>query len=113
MARQREQQPGDPAVAAIERLLEAERDGVQKLQRCESDARQLLGQAREQAAAIARRADARISRLHMAYLQKIEREVREIREAGLPPDKSTDKLCEEAALVAAARRLAAKLTAQE
>ena len=47
------QQHSDPVVAAIERVLKTERDGVEALRRSEEHARDLLAQARAQAAAIA------------------------------------------------------------
>ncbi len=72
MARQTDEQHNDPVVAAIERVLKTERDGVETLRRSEEEARDLLAQARAQAAAIARRADHCIAKLHSAYLGKIQ-----------------------------------------
>jgi phage shock protein A len=66
MAGQHEQQHSDPVVAAIERVLKTERDGVKTLRRSEEEAQRLLTQARAQAVAVARRADRCIARLHTA-----------------------------------------------
>jgi regulator of protease activity HflC (stomatin/prohibitin superfamily) len=107
MARQQDQHESDPVVAAIERVLKAERDGVEKLRSSENHAQRLIADARAQAAAIGRRADACITRLHAAYLQKIQRDIERM-DAGHPP--SADGHFDHATLEAAARRVAAKLT---
>ena len=75
MAGQAEQQHSDPVVAAIERVLKTERDGVEALRRSEEQARNLLAQAHAQAAALARRAETCIAKLHAAYLGKIQQEI--------------------------------------
>ena len=68
--------------------------------------KRLLSGAREQAAAVTRRADARISKLHAAYLSKISAEI-----ANLPtPQAAACETVDDADLARAARRLAAKLT---
>lgn len=109
MGREPEQQQSDPVVAAIERVLKAERDGVEQLHRSQDQAQHLLGEARAHAAAIGRRADACITKLHTAYLQKIVRDIQTI--AGPEPtSKHIDRAYDRAALEAAARRVAAKLT---
>jgi vacuolar-type H+-ATPase subunit H len=110
MAGQHEQQHSDPVVAAIERVLKTERDGVEMLRRSEDEARRLLTQARTQAAAVARRADRCISRLHTAYLQKIERDIQTLAASHAAPGAGTDKAYDTKALTQAARRAAAKLT---
>jgi vacuolar-type H+-ATPase subunit H len=106
----RVQQQSDAVVAAIERVLKAERDGVQKLQRSQDDAQRLLAEARAQASAIARRADACISKLHTAYLQKVQRDIDRLTQSAAAAGESTDKPVERAVLLEAARRVAAKLT---
>lgn len=110
MAEQHEQQHSDPVVAAIEHVLKTERDGVETLRRSEDEARRLLTQARTQAAAVARRADRCISRLHTAYLQKIERDIQTLTASHAASGARTDKAYDIKALTQAARRVAAKLT---
>jgi hypothetical protein len=108
MTRQKEQQHSDPVVAAIERVLKTEREGVETLRKSSEEARQRQTQARAQAAVLAKRADRCIAKLHTAYLQKIEREIAQLAAAHAPDaeggayDKTT--------LAEAARRVAAKLT---
>lgn len=109
MPRQQEQH-SDPVVAAIERVLKTERDGVEILRQSHEAAGQLLAQARAQAAGIAQRADDCIAKLHTAYLQKLEREIGTLAASHASPAAGDDKVTDAAALVAAARRVAAKLT---
>ena len=96
----------DPIVAAMEMVLEAERESERKLVdcRCKTDA--IIAAAHERAAEIARRANARISRIHAAYLQKIEAEIGGLSQAAAADPARHD----EAALIGAVRRLAAKMT---
>jgi vacuolar-type H+-ATPase subunit H len=110
MAGQQDQQQSDPVVAAIERVLNVERDGVQQLQHGQEHARQLLSQARAQAEAIARRADACISKLHSTYLQKLQRDIESLAQSSLSSGQQADNAYDRATLVQAARRVAAKLT---
>jgi len=100
----------DPAVAAIERVLKVERDGVQQMQHTQEHARHLQSQAGAQAAAIAQRADARISQLHNTYLQKVQREIEGLAQSTLSSDEHADNAYDRVTLVQAARRVAAKLT---
>ena len=109
MAGQQDQQQGDPTVAAIERVLKVERDGVQQLRRGQEHAQHLLAQARAQAAAIARRADACISRLHNGYLQKVQRNVEGLAQSNLSSAHAAG-VYDRVTLVQAARRVAGKLT---
>ncbi|MGD0023736.1 MAG: hypothetical protein ABSC37_03765 [Xanthobacteraceae bacterium] len=110
MARQQDQEEGDPVVAAIERVLNVERDGVQQLRHGQEHAQRLLAQARAQAEAIARRADACISKLHSSYLQKVQRDIESLAQSSLSSGEQTDNAFDRATLVQAARRVAAKLT---
>jgi hypothetical protein len=110
MAGQHEQQHNDPVVAAIERVLKTEREGVETLRRSEEDAQRLLTQARVQAAAVARRADRCIARLHTAYLQKVEHDIQKLTASHASSGAAADTSYDAAALAAAARRVAAKLT---
>ena len=108
MARQEPHHHDDPVVAAINRVLKTERDGVEMLRQAEEDARRRQSEARAQATAIARRTDDCITRLHAAYLQKIEREIEALKAAHSPGDLTQS--CDRAALAEAARRVAARLT---
>lgn len=112
MAGQQDEQQSDPAAAAIEHVLEVERDGVQQLQRSQERARQLLAQARAQAAAIARRADVCISQLHNSYLQKVQRSIDRLAQSTALSEHADDAY-DRVTLAEAARRAAAKLTGGE
>jgi len=100
----------DPVVASIERVLKAERDGLEALRKSRDDAEHLLSEARAQAAALARRADRCIARLHTAYLQKVEREIQALARERDARGAGAGRTYDAAALAAAAHRLAAKLT---
>ena len=93
--------------AAIERVLKAERDGVAALRQSAEEADQLLAQARVQAGDIARRTDNLISKLHAAYLQKLQGDLQQF--ATAEPANGGHSY-DSAALTEAARRVAAKLT---
>lgn len=109
MPRQPDPPPSDDTIAAIERVLKAEREGVEALRRSEEQAQQLLAAARAQAAIIARRADRCISRLHTAYLQKVDREV-EALNTTRPAKNDGDPAYSGKALQRAVQRIAARLT---
>jgi hypothetical protein len=110
MAAQPDEHHSDPVVAAIERVLKIERDGVETLRRSEEDARQSLTQARAQAVAVASRADSCIARLHTAYMQKVGRDIQTLAAAHAADRIGTHKIYDVEVLAAAARRVAAKLT---
>lgn len=96
----------DPVVLAIERVLRAESDGEARLRKCRAQAQALIAAAREQAAAITKRTDARLSKLHAAHSIKVSAEI-----ANLPPARATAReTIDDAALARIIRRLAAKLT---
>ena len=109
MGREQEQQ-SDPVIAAIERVLRAERDGVVALRESEDRATRLSTEARTQAASIAARADARISRLHTAYLRKIEADIGTLTAANAIADSDAERGPDPDLLAEATRRFAAKLT---
>lgn len=109
MPRQKDPAHRDDTVAAIERVLKTERDGVAALRESEDRAQRLRADARAQAAGIAARADRCISRLHTAYLQKIEREVDALT-AARPASTDGASAYDDDALNAAAQRIAARLT---
>ena len=110
MARQQEQDHRDPIAAAIEHVLEVERDAAAELQHSRELAQQRLAQAREQAAAIGKRADARISALHSAYLRKVQREIERMAQSDLSSGERVDERYDRAMVAAAARRVAARLS---
>lgn len=101
---------GDPVVNAIEQVLAAERAAEASLRDCREAADARASAGRERAAAIGRRADARISKLHTAYLGKIAAETAKL--SGSPAangSATTGSRIDEARLARAAQRLAAKL----
>lgn len=110
MPRQADPPHSDDTAAAIERVLRAEREGVEALQRSEEHAQHLRAEARAEAAAIARRADRCISRLHAAYLQKIEREIEALNQARPATAGGQRPAYGGEVLNAAAQRIAARLT---
>ena len=110
MERQQEKQQSDAMIAAIERVLKIERDGVEQLQLSQERARQLLSQARDQAIAIERRTDARISKLHNSYLQKVQREIERLAQSSLRSGGLGGSGHDQLTLTQAVRRVAAKLT---
>lgn len=110
MAGQTDEPHSDPVVAAIERVLKTEREGVEALRKSAADAERLLTEARAQAAALARRADRCISKLHTAYLQKIDRDIQKLGASQAANGVDADQPYDPAVLSAAARRVAAKLT---
>lgn len=105
-----ERDEGDAVMAAMARVLAAERDGLAQLRDSEARARTLISDARARAAAVTARADARISRLHTAYLKKIEAEIARLRAAHAAAGDAADHAPDREQLLAAAQRLAAKLT---
>lgn len=102
----------DPVVAAIERVLGAERDGEARLCDVRQQAEALLAAARARAAVIARRADARISKLHAAYLHKIQQDIDKLAGTHTVASEVADNPYDLGALSDAACRLAAKLTSE-
>jgi len=110
MARQRDPAQGDPVVVAIDNVLNVEREGVQRLQRGRDRAQNLLTEARAGAAAIAKRADACIVKLHNSYLQKVERDIDTLGRSNASTDESDRTGNDRAKVARAVERLAAKLT---
>jgi hypothetical protein len=106
---ERTQQTRDPTVLAMEAVLEAERAGEIRVEACRRQADAAVAAAREQAAAIARRADMRLSRVHARYLGRLDAQAATLTSASAANDVADTRL-DDAALVAVARRLAAKLT---
>jgi hypothetical protein len=109
MASEGSELPVDSVVASIERVLEAERAAEEKLAECRRQAHTAVASARESADAIRRRTDARISKLHVAYMQRIQAQVVDLLHpenaaADNPGERRRDSLS------AAAERLAVRLT---
>jgi hypothetical protein len=100
----------DPVVAAIERVLKIEREGAEMLRRSADDAQRLLTETRARGAALARRADACISKLHSAYQQKIEHDISALKQAHAARGSQAEAPYDVAELAAAAQGLAAMLT---
>jgi len=100
----------DPVVAAMERVLKIEREGAEMLRRSADDAQRLLTETRARGAALGRRADTCISRLHTAYQQKIEHDISAVKQTHAARESQTEAPHDAAELAAAAQRLAAKLT---
>lgn len=109
MAKQRSEHL-DPVVVAMERVLEAERAAETKLQTCRQQADALVTAARERAAAIGRRADLRITKLHTAYLEKVREDIATLSSPAAGEAQLVEGAINDADLISAGRRLAAKLT---
>jgi hypothetical protein len=107
---QRDADRDDPVVAAVERVLKIEREGAEMLRRSADDAQRLLTETRARGAALARRADACISKLHTAHQQKIEHDISALKQAHAARGPQAEALYDAVELAAAAQRLAAKLT---
>ena len=96
-------------VVAIERVLKAERASDASIQDCRHRADEMVAAARGSAARIAQRTDARISRLHAAYLQEIDRHIADLSERSKTQEAKADFAPSETHLARAAERLAARL----
>src|SRR3974377_1554690 len=107
---QRDTDRDDPGVAALQRVLKIERGGAEMLRRSADDAQRLLTETRTRGAALARRADACISKLHTAYQQKIERDISALKQAHAARGPQAEAPYDAAELAAAPHRLAAKAT---
>jgi vacuolar-type H+-ATPase subunit H len=101
---------GDESVAeAMRRILEAERDARAQVAGCHQRANAILEAARARAHVIARRADARISRLHGSYLRRIDERVAEMTRAD-PSVHAADVSTDEKALAEVVAQVAADMT---
>ena len=100
----------EPVVVAMERVLEAERRLETMLQSCRQQANAVVAAARERAAAISRRTDARITKLHTAYLAKVRSDIASLANPAQAESQILEGFADDAELSGAARRLAAKLT---
>ncbi len=99
------------AAAAIEQVLAAEQAVREDMEACRREAQAILETAREEGRRIARRATARISRLHARCDELSEQRIADIREQALqhaPRTELNDADLE--AVASAARRMAARLT---
>lgn len=113
MAQQRLERQSDPAVLAIQRVLEAERASEEKLRDCRQRAQALTAAGRDRAQKIARRADARISKLQASYLRRIEQSIGALARPPAPIAEVDERPGDMAALAQAARRVAERLTSGE
>jgi vacuolar-type H+-ATPase subunit H len=100
----------EPVVVAMERVLQAERRLETMLQSCRQQANAVVAAARERAAAIGRRTDARIGRLHTAYFAKVRSDIASLANPVEAESEVLEGFVDDAELSCAARRLAAKLT---
>ncbi|MBI1204072.1 MAG: hypothetical protein GC182_16340 [Rhodopseudomonas sp.] len=112
MTRQADEHHNDPVVTAIERVLKSERDGVEMLRQRSEQARQVLAAARDEASAIARRAENCATKLHTRYLEKLQTEIQRLTENSAPQSDNVDSAVgnDDEALIQAVRRVAATLT---
>ncbi len=109
-SRPQDDQHGESGNVAIERVLKTEHDGVAALASSASEARRLLEESRVLAGDIARRADARISKLHAAYLQKVDQDLQRLADENPAASDNTNNVYQPEALAEAVRRVAIKLT---
>jgi len=112
MIRQPDEHQDDPVVAAIESVLQAERDGEQQLRTVRERGEKLVATARAEAAAIALRTDSRIAKLHARYLQKVQEQSSAIARRGASPGEDDSIGHDPTALAQAARRIAGQLTGE-
>jgi vacuolar-type H+-ATPase subunit H len=99
----------DPVVAAMERVLEAEREAERKLAECRQKADAIIAAARERGAEITQRANARLSKTHAAYIEKIGSEIGRLRQGAVTADAAAARH-DGSFLIGAVRRLAANMT---
>jgi len=104
------------SAAVVERVLDAERDVEGQVQKAVDDADRAARAARGRADAIRRRADERISRIHVAMEVRIEREIARMRKAFLEteddPENDPQLGLKRDALQRAVHRLAARMTGE-
>ena len=104
------------SAAAVERVLDAERDVEAQVQKAVDEADRAARAARARADAIRRRADERISRIHVAMEERIEREIARMRKAFLQaeddPENDPQLGLKRDALQRAVHRLAARMTGE-
>ena len=102
--------------AVVERVLDAERDVEGQVQHAVDEADRAARAARARADAIRRRADDRISRIHVAMEERVEREIarmrREFLEAEDDPENDPHLGLKRDALQRAVHRLAARMTGE-
>ena len=107
---------GEENSKAFQQVLDAEGAAERRLQNARQDASQLVAAALDRAELIRKRADERISRLHIAMERRIEDELNRMRLdfnelEGSAPSNPQFSINPDA-LARAVRRLAAKLTGQ-
>jgi len=102
--------------ASVERVLDAERGVEGQVERAIDEADSVVRAARARSDAIRRRADERISRLHVAMEERVEREIARMRKAFLEaeddPENDPQLGLKRDALHRAVRRLAARMTGE-
>ena len=81
--------PNEPVEAAINRVLEAEKEARQAIESCRLDARHIVNRARQEATRSLERADGRIGLMHRRCEQSVGRRLAELRaEAERIPDEA-------------------------
>ena len=98
------------STAAVEAVLRAEGAAEERIRQARRDAAALVAAARAREEAIARRADARISRVHIAYMARIDQEIARLEAALAPASGAGSDDAEAAALTRVIERLAGELT---
>ena len=100
------------STVAFEAVLRAEGACEERIRQARRDAAAIMTTARAREEAIKRRADARISRAHVAHLRKIDAEIGRLESALISSPNSESSAEESAALAKAIATLAAELTGQ-
>jgi vacuolar-type H+-ATPase subunit H len=102
--------------AVVERVLDAERSVEGQVRKAREEADFVVRSARARGDAIRKRADDRISRLHVAMEERIETEIarlrKEFQEAENSPANDPELGAKHDALGRAVRRLAARMTGE-
>ncbi|MGO9172543.1 MAG: hypothetical protein ACLP7P_11335 [Rhodomicrobium sp.] len=101
----------DDAGAAIQNVLEADRQGAQRVAQCHRLAAQKLAAARTRAEAISRRADERVAQLQVRYLKLTDERVALLEGAALQTAATPSAEIEP--VTAAAEQLAVMLTSSQ
>jgi hypothetical protein len=100
---------GSASTVAVEAVLRAEGAAEERIRRARHDAAAIVAAARAREEAIKRRADTRISRVHIAYMARIDEEIARL-ETQLTPASDAADAAEAAALARVIDRLAGELT---
>lgn len=100
------------STVALETVLRAEGAAEERVRRAHRDADAILAAARVRAETIKRRADLRISRVHVAHMGAVDAEIARRRAAAADPADAGTDADETRALARVIERLAAELTGE-